>query len=52
VAQSGESMFVRTKNSEIQHLISIHMDGNQALNFAIFHPYENSVNFRPYGGKK
>jgi len=24
------------ENSEIQHVISVHMDGNQVLNFAIF----------------
>jgi len=29
------------ENGEIQSLISIHMDGNQALNFAIFRPYEH-----------
>jgi len=31
---------VRTENSEIQLLISVLADGNQALNFAVFRPYE------------
>jgi len=29
-------LFVRTENSEIQLLISVRKDGNQALNSAIF----------------
>jgi len=35
VAPSAEAMFVQIENSEIQRLMSIRMDGNQALNFAI-----------------
>jgi len=34
--QCSVSMFVRTENREIQRLISVRMDGYQALIFAIF----------------
>jgi len=36
VALSAESVFVRMENSEMQRLISVRMDRNQALNLAIF----------------
>jgi len=36
------SIWMETENSEIQHLISVHMDWNQVLNFAIFCPYKHS----------
>jgi len=29
--------------NEIEHLISVFMDGNQALNIAIFRPYEHLI---------
>jgi len=36
-------LFVRTENSEIQLLISVRKDGNQALNSAIFCPYGRKI---------